>query len=295
MFDIVSYLFYNPKSSAFKHLTIESTSGIPIVDSANSTTLPCVVGSRSNNKHLTRQPRPDPASALEVRKSARAPRPRQMDTGFVDLDFAIEDEDNDEKVYYMESILDESGSGKSLKYKIKWQGYDEADSTWEPASYVRTIMLETVLEWHEGRKAERVRALASARAGRAADKTEALMARRKLATEQFESAREKAKLFTLSNVAKVEIQDRICLNLKTSRGFTPCTNQRPLDKPGSLNMWDKLKYVLRVLMFALFVWFSLCRRTRVLLRVLVRSLSAGARCLRTERFPLKRKGHGWRL
>ena len=210
----------------------------------------CIVGSRSNNKHLTHQPRPELASAPPVRKSARPPRPRQVDTGFVDLDFVIEEEDDDEKVYYMESILDESGSGKSLKYKIKWQGYDETDHTWEAASYVKAVMPATVIEWHESRKAERARERAGARAGRAEEKAEALMARRKLATEQFESARKKADLFTLTREAKVETQDRICLNLKTSCGFSPRTNQRPLDKPSSLNMWDMLKYVLLVLICA---------------------------------------------
>ena len=222
----------------------------------------CIVGSRSNTKHLTHQPRPELASEPEVRKSSRAPRPRQMDTDYV-TDFTPDDDDEDEDVYYMESILDESGSGKGLKYRIKWQGYEETDSTWEAASYVKTIMPGTIVEWHESRKAERARERAGARAGRAEEKAEALMARRKLATEQFESARKKANLFKLTPAAKVEIQDRICLNLKTSRGFSPCTNQRPLDKTGSLNMWDMLKYVLLVLMCmrALFVWFSSGRRT----------------------------------
>ena len=162
----------------------------------------------------------------------------------------LDDEDDDDEVYYMESILDESGSGKSLKYKIKWQGYDETDHTWEAASYVKSVMPATVIEWHESRKAERARERAGARAVRAEEKAEALMARRKLATEQFESARKKADLFTLTHETKVEIQDRICLNLKTSRGFSPCTNQRPLDKTSSLNMWDMLKYVLLVLICA---------------------------------------------
>jgi len=209
----------------------------------------CIVGSRSNNKQLTHQPRPELASEPELRKSSRAHRPRQMGAEYV-TDFTLDDEDDDDEVYYMESILDESGSGKSLKYKIKWQGYDETDHTWEAASYVKSVMPATVIEWHESRKAERARERAGARAVHAEEKAEALMAKRKLATEQFESARKKADLFSLTPATKMEIQDRICLNLKTSRGFSPCTNQRPLDKTSSLNMWDMLKYVLLVLICA---------------------------------------------
>ena len=54
-----------------------------------------------------------------MRKSSRAARPRLVNPDFV-TEFELDDEDNAEKVYSMESILEESGSGKDLMYKIKW-------------------------------------------------------------------------------------------------------------------------------------------------------------------------------
>ena len=174
--------------------------------------------------------------APAVRKSSRAARPRLVSPDFV-VDFELDDEDNAEKVYFMESILEESGSGKDLMYKIKWEGFDAADFSWETAAYVRKVMPATVAEWHE----ERARARTGARAA-------AIEARRKLAKEQYASARSKADMFTLCPKKRVVVQDLLCLTLKTSRGFSPRTNQRPLDKPSTLNMWDKLKFV-RLLSF----------------------------------------------
>ena len=182
-----------------------------------------------------------------MRKSSRAARPRLVSPDFV-TDFELDDEDNTEKVYFMESILDESGSGKDLMYKIKWEGFDAADFSWETAAYVRKIMPDTVAEWHEGKKQERARARAGARVGRVEEQAAAVEARRTLAREQYASARSKADMFTLCPVKRVAVQDFLCLSLKTARGFSPRTNQRPFDKPSSLNMWDKLK-VVRLLSF----------------------------------------------
>ena len=82
------------------YLRIESVSDVPIRRFLLQCYM-CIVGSRSNTKHLTHQPRPELASEPEVRKSSRAPRPRQMDTDYV-TDFTPDDEDEDEDVYYME-------------------------------------------------------------------------------------------------------------------------------------------------------------------------------------------------
>uniref|UniRef100_A0AC35FVX9 Chromo domain-containing protein n=1 Tax=Panagrolaimus sp. PS1159 TaxID=55785 RepID=A0AC35FVX9_9BILA len=37
-----------------------------------------------------------------------------------------------ENEYVVEKILDKKGSGKHLRYLIKWQGYDDTSNTWEP-------------------------------------------------------------------------------------------------------------------------------------------------------------------
>jgi hypothetical protein len=192
-------------------------------------------------------PREADTDAPAVRKSSRAARPRLVNPDFV-TEFELDDEDNAEKVYSMESILEESGSGKDLMYKIKWEGFDAADFSWETAAYVRSVMPATVAQWHEGKKEERARARAGARAERVEQQTAAVEARRKLAKEQYASARSKADMFTLCPKKRVAVQDLLCLTLKTSRGFSPRANQRPLDKPSTLNMWDKLKFV-RLLLF----------------------------------------------
>uniref|UniRef100_A0AC35GQE5 Chromo domain-containing protein n=1 Tax=Panagrolaimus sp. PS1159 TaxID=55785 RepID=A0AC35GQE5_9BILA len=37
-----------------------------------------------------------------------------------------------ENEYVVEKILNKKGYGKSLRYLIKWQGYDDTSNTWEP-------------------------------------------------------------------------------------------------------------------------------------------------------------------
>ena len=39
-----------------------------------------------------------------------------------------------EEDYEVESILDQRGSGRALKYLLKWKGWPAEDSTWEPKS-----------------------------------------------------------------------------------------------------------------------------------------------------------------
>ena len=39
-----------------------------------------------------------------------------------------------EEDYEVESILDQRGAGRALKYLLKWKGWPAEDSTWEPKS-----------------------------------------------------------------------------------------------------------------------------------------------------------------
>lgn len=39
-----------------------------------------------------------------------------------------------EEEYEVEKIIEHAGSGKSVKYLVKWKGYKDKENTWEPKS-----------------------------------------------------------------------------------------------------------------------------------------------------------------
>jgi hypothetical protein len=64
-------------------------------------------------------------------------------------------EDEEENLYEVESILDKKKFGSKWKYKIKWVGYSEDECTWEPAdnlTSVDDIMEEFESKWEQQAK-----------------------------------------------------------------------------------------------------------------------------------------------
>ncbi len=57
--------------------------------------------------------------------------------------------------YVVEKILDMKGEGDSAHFLIKWAGYDESESTWEPRAHL--IACEDALKEFNERKAESAR------------------------------------------------------------------------------------------------------------------------------------------
>ena len=45
-----------------------------------------------------------------------------------------------ESVYVIEAFMDSKGSGKSLRYLVKWEGYAADKNTWEPAAQLKRDM-----------------------------------------------------------------------------------------------------------------------------------------------------------
>ena len=56
---------------------------------------------------------------------------------------------NDKEHYEVEAILDSKRQGRGTKYLVKWEGYPEADNTWEPYTLLKGIAEEALWEFHE--------------------------------------------------------------------------------------------------------------------------------------------------
>ena len=67
-------------------------------------------------------------------------------TNFVKLPLEVL---NDEEHYKVEMILDLKRQGRGTKYLIKWEGYPEADNTWEPYTLLKGSAEEALQEFHE--------------------------------------------------------------------------------------------------------------------------------------------------
>ena len=51
-----------------------------------------------------------------------------------------DDEDDDEEDYEVEKVLGKKGKGKSVRYLVKWKGWDdEEDQTWEPLENLQNV------------------------------------------------------------------------------------------------------------------------------------------------------------
>ncbi|GAA5974798.1 hypothetical protein JCM11641_007268, partial [Rhodosporidiobolus odoratus] len=53
-----------------------------------------------------------------------------------------------EKEYVVEAIVDEKGKGRKQRFLVKWEGYPDSDSTWEPLGNVEDT---AAMEVWEGR------------------------------------------------------------------------------------------------------------------------------------------------
>ena len=56
---------------------------------------------------------------------------------------------NNEEHYDVEAILDSKRQGRGTKYLIKWEGYLEADNTWEPYTLLKGTAEEALWEFHK--------------------------------------------------------------------------------------------------------------------------------------------------
>ena len=55
---------------------------------------------------------------------------------------------NKEEYYEVEVILDSKRQGQGTKYLVKWEGYLEADNTWEPYALLKGTAEEALQEYH---------------------------------------------------------------------------------------------------------------------------------------------------
>ena len=56
---------------------------------------------------------------------------------------------NDKEHYEVEAVLDSKKQGRGTKYLVKWEGYPEADNTWEPYALLKGTAEEALREFHE--------------------------------------------------------------------------------------------------------------------------------------------------
>ena len=56
---------------------------------------------------------------------------------------------NDEEHYEVEAILDLRRQERGTKYLVKWEGYPEADNTWEPYALLKGMADEALWDFHE--------------------------------------------------------------------------------------------------------------------------------------------------
>ena len=56
---------------------------------------------------------------------------------------------NDKEHYEVEAILDSKCQGQGTKYLVKWEGYLEANNTWEPYTLLKGTAEEALWEFHE--------------------------------------------------------------------------------------------------------------------------------------------------
>ena len=56
---------------------------------------------------------------------------------------------NDKEHYEVEAVLDLKHQGQGTKYLVKWEGYPEADNTWEPYTLLKGIAEEALWEFHK--------------------------------------------------------------------------------------------------------------------------------------------------
>ena len=56
---------------------------------------------------------------------------------------------NDKEHYEVEAVLDLRKQGKGTKYLVKWEGYPEADNTWEPYALLKEMAEKALQDFHE--------------------------------------------------------------------------------------------------------------------------------------------------
>jgi hypothetical protein len=56
------------------------------------------------------------------------------------------------KVFKVEKILKKKKKGNQIFYKVKWVGYDEKESTWEPRSNLLIDVPDLVQEFEDSKK-----------------------------------------------------------------------------------------------------------------------------------------------
>ena len=57
------------------------------------------------------------------------------------------------KEWEVQEIIDKKGSGRTLKYRIRWKGFSEADDTWEPPSHLKNI--KELIDEFESKRGEK--------------------------------------------------------------------------------------------------------------------------------------------
>lgn len=71
--------------------------------------------------------------------------------------------------YEVERIVEHVGAGKTVKYLVKWKGYEDKESTWEPKSNLEHAA-DLLREYEAAAKKEKKAALAEKKAAGPAEK-----------------------------------------------------------------------------------------------------------------------------
>ena len=61
-------------------------------------------------------------------------------------DNEVDDEEN-ELFFEVDAILDSKRFGRTVKYRVHWKGYDEADDTWQPIETLQGVV-DIIKEFH---------------------------------------------------------------------------------------------------------------------------------------------------
>ena len=57
------------------------------------------------------------------------------------------DDEQDELFYEVESIIDSKRFGRTIKYRVRWRGYNADNDTWQPIQSLQQV-LDLVKEFH---------------------------------------------------------------------------------------------------------------------------------------------------
>ena len=49
------------------------------------------------------------------------------------------DDEEEDLFFEVENIIDSKRFGRTIKYRVRWKGYDETDDTWEPFENIKQV------------------------------------------------------------------------------------------------------------------------------------------------------------